>query len=148
MRVSPIPRGKQVAVCYVPFADIGKIDYEMKGTVTLTAADSSSYGHMEGRVINIDTSATSNKGIETVVGLDNGMVNQFVKDGAVCAVTLELLQSSKNPADVKNEYWWSNEKGYNLEFNDKMMCVVKITTKAEKPITKLFTKLKDIWGGN
>ncbi len=147
MRISPIPRKrqKQVAVCYVPFADIGKIDYDKPATITLTAADSS---YMEGRVINIDKSPTSNKGIEAVVGTDNGMINQFVKDGAVCAVTLELLPSGKKSADVKNDYWWSNKKGYNHELNDKMMCIVKITTKSEAPITKLFTILKDIWGGH
>ena len=149
MRVRPVPRDnqKQVIVCYVPIADIGKIDYGMTATITLIAADSSSYGHMEGQVINIDTYATSNKGIEAVVGSDNSMANQFVKDGGVCAVTLEPLPAGKNPPDRKNDYWWSNEKGYNLEFNDKMMCTVKITTNSEKPITKLFTKLKDIWGG-
>ncbi len=150
MRVRPVPRDNQkhVIVCYVPITDIGKIDYGMTATITLTAADSSSYGHMEGQVINMDTYATSNKGIEAVLGSDNSMASQFVKDGSVCAVTLEPLPAGENPADRKNDYWWSNEKGYQLEFNDKMMCTVKITTKSEKPITKLFTKLKDIWGGN
>ena len=115
----------------------------MIATISLTAADSSSYGHMEGQVINIDTYATSNKGIEAVVGSDNSMAALFVKEGGVCAVTLEPLVSESS----KNGYWWSNEKGFDLEFNDKMMCTVKITTKSEKPITKLFTKIKDIWGG-
>ena len=144
-RIRPIPRDnqKQVIVCYVPISDIGKIDYGMIATISLTAADSSSYGHMEGRVINIDTYATSNKGIEAVVGSDNSMAALFVKEGGVCAVTLEPLVSDSS----KNGYWWSNEKGFNLEFNDKMMCTVKITTKTEKPISKLFTKFKDIWEG-
>lgn len=147
MRVRPVPRDnqKQVIVCYVPYADIGKIDYGMIATITLTSADSSSYGHMEGRVINIDTYATSSKGIEAVVGSDNSMSGQFVKDSGVCAVTLEPLVAGNS--NSKNGYWWSNRNGYNLEFNDSMMCTVKITTKSEKPITKLFIKLKDIWGG-
>ena len=154
MRVRPIPRDnqRQVIVCYVPITDIGKIDYGMTATITLTAADSSSYGHMKGQVINIDTYATTNKGIEAVVGSDNSIANQFSKDGGVCAVTLEPLPAGSNPSDRKNDYWWSNAKGYTIEFTDKMMCTVKIRTSSkdpisEKPITKLFTKLKDIWGG-
>ena len=154
MRVRPVPRDnqKQVIVCYIPIDDIGKIDYGMTATITLTSADSSSYGHMEGQVINIDTYATTNKGIEAVVGSDNSMVNRFVKDGDVCAVTLEPLPAGSNPSERKNDYWWSNAKGYTIEFSDKMMCSVKIRTSSkdpisEKPITKLFTKLKDIWGG-
>ena len=148
LRVRPVPRDNQkhVIVCYVPFSDIGKIDYGMTATITLTSAESSTYGHMEGQVINIDTYATSNKGIEAVVGMDNNMESQFVQNGSVSAVTLEPLVSTDHPGK-KNDYWWSNEKGFNLEFNDKMMCTVKITTKTERPITKLFTKLKDIWGG-
>ena len=152
LRIRPVPRDNQkhVIVCYVPLADIGKIDYGMTATITLTAADSSSYGHMEGQVINIDTYATTNKGIETVVGSDNSMASQFVKEGGVCAVTLEPRLA--NRADRKNDYWWSNKKGYTVEFDDKMMCTVKIRTSSldpasERPITKLFAMLKDIWGG-
>ena len=147
MRIRPVPRDdqKQVIVCYVPVSDIGKIDFEMTATITLTAADSNSYGHMLGRVINIDTYATSNQGIEAVLGSDNSMASLFVKEGGVCAVTLELAYVGDPPS--RNGYWWSNEKGYSLEFNDKMMCTVKITTKSEMPITKLFIKLKDFVKG-
>lgn len=148
MRIRPVPRDnqKQVIVCYVPVSDIGKIDFEMTATITLTAADSNSFGHMIGRVINMDTYATSNQGIETVLGSDNSMAGLFVKEGGVCAVTLEPAYVGNPPS--KNGYWWSNEKGYTIEFNDKMMCVAKITTKSEMPITKLFTKLKDFIQGD
>lgn len=154
MRIRPYTRDnqRQVVVCYVPITDIGKIDFGMIATITLTAADSSSYGHMEGRVINIDSYATSNRGIEAVVGSDNSMANLFAKDGGVCAVTLEPLPAASDISGRKNDYWWSNPKGYTFEFSDKMMCTVKIRTSSkdpvsERPITKLFTKLKDIWGG-
>ncbi len=150
IRVRPHPRGnqKQVVVCYVPFSDIGKIDFNMIATITLTSASSSEYGHMEGQVINIDRIATTNKGIEAVVGSDNNMAQKFVNDGAVCAVTLEPTEAGDNIS--ANGYWWSNEKGYTLSFNDRMECTVKIKTSKpedEKPIYKLFTKLKDIWEG-
>lgn len=153
MRIRPVTRWegqKQVAVCYVPFADIGKIKYNQEATITLTSAGDSSYGHMSGSVINIDRQATSNNSIEAVVGSDNSMAQQFMKDGGVCAVTIGIYSNEGMAQEARNDYWWSNAKGYQLEVNDKMMCMVRIKTDDEKvrPIDKLFTHLKDVWSGN
>ena len=137
---------KDVVVCYVPISDVGKIRLMMEANITLLSESSSTSGHMVGRVINIDTSATSQKGIEAVVGADNGMVNQFMKDTSVCAVTCELALNSEKAED-ENDYYWSNAKGRKLMLNDSMMCSVKIITETERPINKLFTWLKDFWGG-
>lgn len=136
---------KHVVVCYVPVSEVGKLKIGMQANIVLTAADSSTYGHMEGRVVNVDTWATSNKGIEAVVGTDNTITSQFVRDTSVCAVTCELLQAWEGTS--VSGYYWSNSKGNELEINDKMMCSVKIITKVEKPLFKLFTKIKDIWEG-
>ena len=137
---------KQVVVCYVPISDVDKIERGMEATVTLTSADSSTYGHMAARVINVDAWATSNKGIEAVVGTDNAMSSTFTKDGSVSAVTCELYPSSEDAPSVSG-YYWSNAKGFQLEIKDRMMCSVKILTKEERPITKLFSKLGDILSG-
>lgn len=148
MRIRPVPRDhqKHVIVCYVPFESIGRIEYGQKATITLTSDKDSTNAHMQGQIINIDRYVTSRKGIEAVVGSDNNMVNDFMKNGDVCAVTLEPAVSSNKTA--KSEYWWSNEKGYGVEFNSSMKCQVKITTHEERPITKLFVKLRAIWGGS
>lgn len=134
---------KQVVVCYVPISDVDKIDRGMNATITLTSADSTIYGHMTGRVINVDSWATSNKGIEAVVGMDNAMSATFTKDGSVCAVTCELGADAQSISG----YYWSNAKGKQLEIKDRMMCTVKVVTKEERPITKLFAKLGDILKG-
>lgn len=146
-RVRPwLPKNqKQVVVCYVPISDVNKIELDMPANITLASKDSSTYGHMEGRVINIDSWATSTKGLESVLGSDNNMAALFIKDTSVCAVTLELYIPT-DPGKSINGYWWSNAKGYQVSITDREMCSVKITTKTEKPITKLFVKLKEIWG--
>ncbi len=137
---------KQVVVCYVPINDVDKIDRGMNATITLTSADSAIYGHMLGRVINIDSWATSIKGIEAVVGMDNALSSSLTKEGSVCAVTCELVPSDDGASSVSG-YYWSNAKGNQLDIKDRMMCTVKIITKEERPITKLFTKLGDILNG-
>lgn len=137
---------QQVAVCYVAVKDADKIKRGMQANISLTSASSSTYGHMEGRVINVDSWATSTKGIEAVVGTDNSMASSFTKDGSVCAVTCEIYPIDSETAQSRNGYYWSNEKGRELEISDRMMCSVKIITENVHPITKLFAKLKDVLG--
>lgn len=146
-RVSPYMSQdqEQVVVCYVPVSDAKKIERGYKVNVMLSSADSNTYGYMTGRVINIDNWATSSSGIQSVVGTNNSMESLFVANGSVCAVTCELQKDTER-ALHKNDYYWSNEKGFQLEINDRMMCTVRIITEEVRPITKLFSKLKDIWG--
>lgn len=148
---------KEMVVCYVPISDVDKIKRGMEVTVSLTSADSNSYGHMTGRVVNIDTWATSQKGISTVAGEDNNMVNVLLGSGGggagagsagagggsggICAVSVELVT---DPSTASG-YAWSNDKGKNVTLDAPQMCSVRIVTERVPPITKLFAKLKDIW---
>ena len=144
LRVAPAMTGGQseIAVCYVPVTDADKIRRGMEANVTLTSADSSSYGHMTARVINVDAWATSDSGIAAVVGNDNSMVGALKGDGkGVVAVSLELMT---DPNTVSG-YAWSNDKGKKVALVAPQMCSVRIVTERERPITKLFAKLKDIW---
>ena len=134
---------KETVVCYVSVSDMDKIKRGMEVTVSLDSADSNAYGHMSGRVINIDTWAASQKAIAAVVGNDNAMVNALMGEGkGVCAVACEL---NVDPRSLSG-YAWSNEKG-NKEaiLSAPQMCSVRIVTERVPPITKLFAKLKDIW---
>ena len=145
---------KEMVVCYVPISDVDKIKRGMEVTVSLASADSNSYGHMTGRVVNIDTWATSQKGIAAVAGEDNNMVNVLAGAGAsgaegsgggggggICAVSVELVT---DPSTASG-YAWSNDKGKNVTLSAPQMCSVRIVTERVPPITKLFAKLKDIW---
>lgn len=142
LHVSPKAESPQVVVCYVKMSDVKKISRGMPVYVYLNAADSQRYGHMEARVINIDEYATSNAGMNYVLGEDNNLASSFTKSGAVAAVTCELYPSKES----ESGYFWSNKKGKELTVTNGSLVSAKIITEEIAPITKLFSKLRDIWG--
>lgn len=142
LHVFPKAESPQVVVCYVKMSDVKKISRGMPVYVYLNAADSQRYGHMEARVINIDEYATSNAGMNYVLGEDNNLASSFTKSGAVAAVTCELYPSKES----ESGYFWSNKKGKELTVTNGSLVSAKIITEEIAPITKLFSKLRDIWG--
>lgn len=144
MRLSPYVSGKQVVVCYVPVSTVKQIERGMSTYVYLSSADSQTYGHMEARVINIDSKATSSSSMSYILGTDNNMSGAFTSNGAVTAVACELYPSS----ETENGYFWSSEKGGKVNVSNGSLCSVKIITKRIAPISKLFSKIEEIWGGN
>ena len=142
IRVSPIAQDSQIVVCYVPLAKAKKIERGMQVSITLDSLDSNSYGNMVARVINIDAYATPKAGISSVIGSENNLESTFNKDGAVVAVACELYPSS----DTASGYYWSNAKGASVDVQNGSLVTAKIVTDEVAPITKLFSKLRDIWG--
>ena len=147
LRINPNVTGSQVVVCYLSLADSKKISRGMEANITLASADSQTYGHMYGRVVNVDSYVSSTNGISFVLGSNNEMASTFRKDFSdLTAVTLELLPASPDDP-TRSGYWWSNEKGKQLEVMNSSIVTAKIITEEVHPITKLFVKLKEIWGG-
>lgn len=142
LHVSPKAASRQVVVCYVNIGDVKKISRDMPAYVYLNSADNQRYGHMEARVINIDEYAISNKGMNHVLGEDNNLSSFFTSSGAVAAVTCELCLSEESVSG----YFWSNEKGKELNVTNGSLVSVKVITEEIPPITKLFSKGSDIWG--
>lgn len=142
VRVTPMATSSQMVVCYVPLAQAKKLERGMQVNITLDSLDSNSYGNMVARIINIDAYATPNEGISSVIGSDNNLVSTFNKDGAVVAVACELYPD----ADTVSGYYWSNSKGAGVNVQNGSLVTAKIVTDKVAPITKLFSKLKDIWG--
>lgn len=142
IRVSPIAQDSQIVVCYVPLAKAKKLERGMQVNITLDSLDSNSYGNMVARVINIDAYATPKAGISSVIGSDNNLESTFNKDGAVVAVACELYPS----ANTVSGYYWSNAKGATVDVKNGSLVTAKIVTDEVAPITKLFSKLRDIWG--
>ena len=143
VRVSPNAVSDQVIVCYVKLSDAKKIHRGMEARITLQSADSQTYGHMVARVINIDSHVASNKGMAYVLGADNNLASVFQKDnGAVVAVTCELFPDESTTSG----YYWSNEKGKKLTVTNGSLVNAKVIVEEVRPITKLFSKLKEIWG--
>lgn len=142
IRVSPIAQDSQIVVCYVPLAKAKKLERGMQVNITLDSLDSNSYGNMVARIINIDAYATPKAGMSSVIGSDNNLESTFNKDGAVVAVACELYPSS----DTVSGYFWSNAKGASVDVKNGSLVTAKIITDEVAPITKLFSKLRDIWG--
>lgn len=142
LHVSPKAASQHVVVCYVNVTDVKKISCGMSAYVYLNTEDSQRYGHMKARVINIDKYAASNKGMNYVLGEDNNLSSFFTSSGAVAAVTCELCPSEESVSG----YFWSNEKGKELNVTNGFLVTAKIITDEIPPITELCSKISDIWG--
>lgn len=141
IRVKPKVQASQIVVCYVPLAQAKKLERGMEVKVSLDSLDSQSYGNMVARIVNIDAYAASSTGMASVIGSGNLLDSTFTKNGAVVAVACELY-----PDDTVSGYYWSNKKGAKVPVSNGSLVTAKIVTEEVKPITKLFSKLKDLWG--
>ena len=143
VRISPKAVSEQVVVCYVKLSDAKKIRRGMEVRVSLQSAESQTYGYMVARVTNIDSYVSSAKGMAYVLGADNNLAATFQKDNtAVVAVTCELYPDNTTVSG----YYWSNEKGKKLNVTNGSLVNAKVIVEEVHPITKLFSKLKEIWG--
>ncbi|MBQ3011718.1 MAG: HlyD family efflux transporter periplasmic adaptor subunit [Oscillospiraceae bacterium] len=144
VRLSPKVDDDQVIVCYVNLQDAKKLERGMIAYVYLSSADKQTYGHMEARVINIDSYAASAKGMSYVIGSDNNLSSHFTKDGAVVAVTCELYPDP----NTTSGFYWSNDKGGSLTVTNGSLVSAKVIVEEIPPISKMFAKIQEIWGGN
>lgn len=143
IRVTPTVPNSQMVVCYVPLAQAKKLARGMQVNVLLDSLDSTSYGNMIARVINIDAYAASASGMAAVLGSGNQLDATFTAEGPVVAVTCELYPDS---ATVSG-YYWSNEKGAGVTVTNGSLVTAKIVTEEVAPISKLFSKINELWGG-
>lgn len=142
IRVTPEAQGEQIVVCYIPLSQAKKLERGMRVNVALDSVDSQTYGHMEARVINIDAYAASTAGMANVLGSGNNLEGIFLTEGAVVAVACELYPD----ADTISGYYWSNEKGSGVTVTNGSLVTAKVVTEEVAPITKLFSKLNELWG--
>lgn len=142
IRVAPTSYNSQIVVCYVPLASAKKLERGMTVNITLDSLDSNSHGHMTARIVNIDAYATPNEAMASVLGDNNNLSALFTKDGAVVAVACELYPDP----DTVSGLYWSNPKGAAVTVQNGSLVTAKIVTDEMAPITKLFSKLRDIWG--
>lgn len=141
IRVSPHANSEQVAVCYIPLSQARKIARGMQAQIYVDSVDSQANGHMVGRVINVDARAASTEGMGYVLGSNNNLAATYQRDGAVVAVACEFY-----PDETESGYYWTNEKGGKIAVTNGSSISVKVVTEEVAPITKLFSKLKEIWG--
>lgn len=142
IRVTPTTQAAQMVVCYVPLAQAKKLERGMQVNISLDSLDSRSYGNMVARVINIDAYAASVSGMASVIGSGNNLDSAFTKNGAVVAIACELYPDG----NTISGYYWSNEKGASVVVTNGSLVTAKIVTEEVAPITKLFSKLRELWG--
>ena len=119
-------------------ADDGSNDVQ----ITLSNLNSQTYGHMTGYVMNIDSQPTSTTSMGKVLGKENNQATTFAKDNIpVAAVTIGLYTTEDG------RIWWSNEKGMGQEVGLGAQGTARFIVRKDAPITKLFTRLKEIWSG-
>lgn len=142
VRVTPKVQSEQIIVCYVPLAQAKKLERGMQVNITFDSIDSQSYGHMVARIINIDAYAASTAGMANVLGSGNNLDSMFLQNGAVVAVACELYPDSTTTSG----YYWSNSKGSTISVSNGSLVTVKMITDEVAPITKLFSKIGELWG--
>lgn len=141
VRITPKVQANQIVVCYVPLSQAKKIERGMTVNVSLDSLDSQSYGNMVARVVNIDAYATSTTGMSSVIGSGNYLDTTFTNGGPVVAVACELY-----PGETQSGYYWSNEKGAKVAVTNGSLVTAKIVTEEVAPISKLFSKINELWG--
>lgn len=142
IRVTPKSQASQIVVCYVPLAQAKKLERGMQVKVSLDSLDSQSYGTMVARVVNIDAYAASTTGMTSVIGSGNYLESSLTGGGPVVAVACELY-----PGESESGYYWSNSKGAKVTVTNGSLVTAKIVTEKVAPISKLFSKINEIWGG-
>lgn len=142
IRIRPQIESSQMVVCYVPIADVKKLKLEMTANISLDSLDSRSYGHMVARIDLIDTNPASTSGMTYVLGANNQLDSLFNANGSVVAVTCQLYPDKRSVSG----YYWSTDKGDSVVVENYSLVTAKIVTKNVPPITKLFSRLLDLWG--
>lgn len=143
IRVAPSVKENQIVVCYVPLAKAKKLERGMEANITMDSLDGNSYGNMVARIVNIDAYATPAEGLSSVLGSNNNLESTFNKEGAVVAVACQLASDSTTASG----HYWSNAKGQGVNVQNGSLITAKIVTDEVKPISKLFSKIMDIWEG-
>ncbi len=142
-RVTPDVTEDYLVLLYVSSDDVSKLEPGMEVIVTPDFADSQSTGNMSATILNIESYAASTTNMMYVFGEDSMLSSQFASETAVVAVTCRL----KTDESSANGFYWTNEKGQQLEISDLSSVTAKIVVDKSAPITLLFTNLKEMLEG-
>lgn len=137
-RVTQGETDDNVVVFYVPVADGRKLKEGMRVVVCPTTVNKQEYGHMEGKIIQVDSYVTSMEDMRNRLG-DDTLVQGFQQNGAVVSVICEL----EKDGDTASGYWWSNRKGRTVELTEGTFITGDVVVAEKAPITMLIPFLKE-----
>ncbi|MFV0412781.1 MAG: NHLP bacteriocin system secretion protein, partial [Oscillospiraceae bacterium] len=127
-----------VVVCYIPLESGKKVQPGMQVMVYPTTVNRQEYGYVYAEVIAVDNYVTSQSKLQTQLN-DESLVNSFMQDGPVVAVTCRL----ETDASTASGYRWSSKKGADVTLNEGTIVNANIVTEEKAPITMLIPLLKD-----
>lgn len=125
-------------VCYVPLNSGKKITEGMEVLVYPTTVNKQEYGHMKAVVKSVDSYVTSPENLRIQLGNDS-LVEAFLKDGPVVAVSCELLKDG----ETSSGYYWSSSKGKDLAVAEGTLVEASVVIEEKAPITMLIPYIKE-----
>lgn len=126
-RITPEVEHDLIIISYVPLLDAATLQPGMKTIVNFSLSTRKSEA-MEAEIIKIDSYAASITNMAYVLGNDNMLVNQFVQQGPVVAVTSKI---STDDSDTNK-----------TNLSPGTLVSLKIVTEESAPISKLFFNRK------
>ena len=127
-----------VVVCYVPLSEGKKIVPGMRVMVCPTTVKEQEYGYIEAEVTYVDEFTTSSNAMMTQLG-DSSLVEAFLKDGPVIAVTCQLASDP----ETASGYHWSSKKGKDIVITEGTMVNTRIVTDEKAPISMIIPLLRE-----
>ncbi len=119
-------------ISYVPVSEGRKIKEGMEVNVYPSTVNKNEYGHMKGKVTEVAEYVTSKDDISNELG-DASLVDSFLKNGPVVAVTIEL---EMDPSTVSG-YYWTNKKGAEVELDAGTVVTTDTIIEKKAPISML-----------
>lgn len=133
-RISPITEHEMSLVCYVDLDTAKQLEAGMEAIVSLNAADSGVYGHMEAEITNVDRYVSSSEAMAELLGADVQMAYLMTQGAPVVAVTCEL----KADENTESGYFFSMPRGAEVELSGGELTSVQIVKSESAPIVKVF----------
>ncbi len=128
-------------IIYVPLADGQKIKPDMTVQVTPVSVKRAEFGFMLANVRSVARFPATLNGMMNVLANEQ-LVNALTKEGALVAVTADLIADNKAPSG----YRWSSGRGPSIQVTSGTFCDVSIIVNKQSPITLAIPLFKKTLG--
>lgn len=125
-------------VCFVKLQDAKKLSEGMEAYIFPSTVNRQEYGHIDGKVVKVETMIATKKSMSDVLGNDI-LVADFEKEGPA----LEVRLSMEADGTSTSGYRWSTKKGRDIEVSPGTVVDVTVITEEKKPIDLLIPYLMD-----
>ena len=128
---------KDSIVCYIPVADGKKLKAGMEAYIYPSTVDKQEYGHIEGEVVKVESSAATQTRLKEVLGIDS-LVTKVEQMGPV----VEVWFSMEEDNTTMSGYHWSTDKGNEVDLTTGTVVGTTTITEQKRPIDILIPYLK------